>query len=60
MNSITRNFTAAPVRDRSPVRIGERLASVRNFFEQAHARRPRQEYWQWLRLQIRQNRENGF
>ena len=59
MNSITRNY-AAPVVERSSVRIGERFASVRNYIEQAHSRRPRQELWQWLHSQVRQNRANGF
>ena len=59
MNSITRDY-AAPVVNRSPVRIGERFASVLNFIEHAHSRRPRQELWQWVHSQVRQNRANGF
>jgi hypothetical protein len=57
MNSITHNY-AEPSRASASIR--DRFNRVRRWFANAHARRPRQEYWQWLRAQIRENRENGF
>lgn len=55
MNSITRNdVSIAP--KRSSVSFSDRFTRVLNWLERAHARRPRQEFWQSLHLQLRRDR----
>ena len=55
MISIPRNYVA-PVRERREVSMSDRVARALEWIEHAHSRRPRQEFWQWLQMQVRQGR----
>ena len=55
MNSITRNDVSIAPR-RSSVSLSACLTRVLNWFERAHARRPCQEFWHSLHLQLRRDR----
>lgn len=52
MISMPRNYVA-PVRERGTASISDRAARALEWIERAHSRRPRQEFWQWLRAELR-------
>ena len=58
MNTITRHYVGS-VEERGLPGLSERAARVLYWLEQAHSRRPRQEFWQWLHAQVRNERSTA-